>query len=151
MILKCTLKNCLINVFDIFFPQLSNDLSSFSKIFHFHLQKVQNMLYLKKCIFNIFLPSSSKVDYFLRRRGYFPKSARDVFCEKQNVKEVLKMKIKNFDKTTYIIGKLRKKYVKNVYQTIFLSTFQYHKDQLEIARFGACSPRAGTVDVKRLI
>ena len=60
------------------------------------------------------------------------------------------MKIKNFEKTAYIIGKLRKKYVKNVYQTIFLSTFQYHKDQLEIARFGARSPRAGTVDVKRL-
>ena len=33
------------------------------------------------------------------------------------------MKMKNFEKTTYIIGKLRKKYVENVYQIIFSSTF----------------------------
>ena len=87
---KMYLKNCLINVSDVFFPQLSNDVSSFSKIFRFDLQKVQNMLYLKKCIFNIFfLPSRSKAEHFLRRKGYFlsyellfPKSARDVFCEK---------------------------------------------------------------------
>ena len=51
---KKYLKNCLISVSDVFFSQLSNDVSSFSKIFRFHLQKVQNMLYLKKCIFNIF-------------------------------------------------------------------------------------------------
>ena len=30
------------------FPQLSNDVGSFSEIFHFDLQKVQNVLYLKK-------------------------------------------------------------------------------------------------------
>ena len=56
-----------------------------------------------------------------------------------------------FRKSTYIIGNLRKKYVENAYQTIFLSTFEYHKQELEIARFGARAPRAGTVDVKRLI
>ena len=61
------------------------------------------------------------------------------------------MKTKNFGKTAYVIGKLRKKYVENVYQTIFLSTFWYHKHELEIARFGARALRAGTVDVKRLI
>ena len=33
------------------------------------------------------------------------------------------MKMKNFGKTAYVIRKLRKKYVENVYQTIFLSTF----------------------------
>ena len=33
----------MINDFDVFFPQLSNDKSSF-KIFHFHLQKVQNII-----------------------------------------------------------------------------------------------------------
>ena len=55
------------------------------------------------------------------------------------------MKMENFEKTTYIIGKLRKKYVENAYQTIF------HKHELEITRFGARAPRAGTVDVKRLI
>ena len=38
----------MINVFDVFFPQFSNDVNSFSDIFHFNLQKVQNMLYLKK-------------------------------------------------------------------------------------------------------
>ena len=57
--------------------------------------------------------------------------------------------MENFRKTAYIVGKLRKKYVGNAYQTIFLSTFWYH--ELEIARFGACAPRAGAVDVKRLI
>ena len=61
------------------------------------------------------------------------------------------MKMENFKKTTYIIGKLRKKYVENAYQTIFLSTLQYHKHELEIARFGAPAPRAETVDVKYLI
>ena len=61
------------------------------------------------------------------------------------------MKMENFEKTTYIIGKPRKKYVENAYQTIFLSTFRYHKHELEIARFGVRAPRTGTVDVKRLI
>ena len=61
------------------------------------------------------------------------------------------MKMENFEKTTYIIGKLRKKYVEKAYQTIFLNTFQYHKHELEIARFGARAQHAGTVDVKRLI
>ena len=61
------------------------------------------------------------------------------------------MKMENFEKTTYTIGQLRKKYVENAYQTIFLSTFEYHKHELEIARFGARAPRAGRVDVKRLI
>ena len=61
------------------------------------------------------------------------------------------MKMENFEKTSYIIGKLRKKYVENAYQTIFLSAFEYHKHELEIAWFGTRAPRAGTVDVKRLI
>ena len=63
----------------------------------------------------------------------------------------LKVKLKNFGRTAYVIGKLRKKYVENVYQTIFLSIFWYHKHELEIARFRVRAPRAGTVDVKRLI
>ena len=64
----------------------------------------------------------------------------------------LKVKMKNFGKTAYVIRKLRKKYAENVHHTIFLSTFsQYHKHELEIARFRARAPRAGTVDVKRLI
>ena len=126
--------------------------SSFPEIFHFHLQKVQNVLYLKKCIFNIFfLPSRSKAEHFLRRKGYYRRIARNVFCQKQNAKEFLNVKMENFGRTAYIIGKLRKKYVRNAYQTIFLSTFQYHKRELEIARFGARAPRAGAVDVKRLI
>ena len=33
------------------------------------------------------------------------------------------MKMENYEKTTYIIAKLRKKYVENTYQTIFLSTY----------------------------
>ena len=59
--------------------------------------------------------------------------------------------MKIFGKTAYVIRNLRKKYVENVYQTIFLSTFWYHKHDLEIARFRVRAPRAGTVDVKRLI
>ena len=31
--------------------------------------------------------------------------------------------MENFEETTYIIGKLWKKYVENAYQTIFLNTF----------------------------
>ena len=65
MILKCTLKNCLISVSDVFFPRLSNDVGIFSGIFHFDLQKVQNVLYLRKCIFNIFVdPLDRKLSIF---------------------------------------------------------------------------------------
>ena len=59
--------------------------------------------------------------------------------------------MKIFGKTAYVIRKLRKKYVQNVYQTVFLITFWYHKHELEIARFVARTPCAGAVDVKRLI
>ena len=34
---------------------------------------------------------------------------------------ILKVKIENFGKIAYIIGKLRKKYVGNAYQTIFFN------------------------------
>ena len=64
-ILKCILKNCLISVSDVFFPQLFNDVVSFPEIFNFHLQKVQKVLYLKKCIFNIFFdPLDRKLSIF---------------------------------------------------------------------------------------
>ena len=64
----------MISVSDVFFPRLSNDAGSFYEIIYFHLQIVQNLLYLKKCIFNIFfLPSRSKAEHFLRRKEYFPK------------------------------------------------------------------------------
>ena len=45
------------------------------------------------------------------------------FSMNQLKKEVLKIKMENFEKTTYVIGKLKKKYVENAYQTIFLSIF----------------------------
>ena len=44
----------MISIFDVFFPQFSNGVGSFPEVFHFRLQKVQNMLYIKNCIFNIF-------------------------------------------------------------------------------------------------
>ena len=50
MILKGTLKNCLISVFDVFFPQLSNDVGTSFEIFHFHLQKLFLILFLAKNI-----------------------------------------------------------------------------------------------------
>ena len=59
--------------------------------------------------------------------------------------------MKSFGKTAYVIEKLRRKYVENVSQTIFLSTFWYHKHELEMTRFRSLAPRAETVDVKRLI
>ena len=49
-----TYLNFMISISDVFFPQLSNGVDSFPEIFHFRLQKVQNVLCLKKCIFNIF-------------------------------------------------------------------------------------------------
>ena len=60
----------MISIFDVFFPQLSNDVGSFPEIFHFRLQEVKNMLYLKKCIFNIFFYSLDReLSIFLRRKG----------------------------------------------------------------------------------
>ena len=50
MILKITLKNCLISVFDVFFPQLSNDVGISFEIFYFHLQKLFRILFLAKNI-----------------------------------------------------------------------------------------------------
>ena len=44
----------MISISDVFFSQLSNGVGTLPEIFHFRLQKVQNVLYLKKCIFNIF-------------------------------------------------------------------------------------------------
>ena len=87
MILKCTSKNCLINVFTVFFPQLFNDVSSFSKIFHFHLQKVQNMLYLQKCIFNnFFYPLDRKLSIFYVGHDIFQRVPemflREIECER---------------------------------------------------------------------
>ena len=43
----------MIRISHVFFPQLSNGIGSFPNNFHFRLQKVENVLYLKKCIFNI--------------------------------------------------------------------------------------------------
>ena len=66
------LKNCLICVSDVFFPLLSNDVGSFSEIFHFHLQKVQKVLYLKKYIFNIFFyPPDRKLSIFYVGKDIF--------------------------------------------------------------------------------
>ena len=68
----------MINVFDVFFPQLSNDVRSFSKIFYFHLQKVQNMLYLKKCIFNIYFdPLDRKLTIFYVGEDIFQRGFED--------------------------------------------------------------------------
>ena len=48
--LFCTWKNCLISVSDVFFLQLSNDVGSFSEIFHFDLQKLFRILFLAENI-----------------------------------------------------------------------------------------------------
>ena len=51
---KRYLKNCLISVFDVFFPQLSNDVGNFFEIFHFHLQNLFHILFLAKNISGLF-------------------------------------------------------------------------------------------------
>ena len=62
----------MIDISDAFFPQLSNGVDSFPKKFHFHLQKVQNVLYLKKCIFNMFFdPLDRKLSIFYVRKDIF--------------------------------------------------------------------------------
>ena len=62
----------MIVISDVFFPQISNGVDSFPKKFHFHLQKVQNVLYLKKCIFNIlFYPLDRKLSIFYSRACEF--------------------------------------------------------------------------------
>ena len=59
--------------------------------------------------------------------------------------------MENFGKTAYIIRKLKKKIRRERLSNNFLNIFYYHKHELEIARFGAHAPRAGAVDMKRLI
>ena len=54
----------MISISDVFFPQLSNGVGSFPEIFHFCLQKVHNVLYLKKVFLIFFLPSRSKAELF---------------------------------------------------------------------------------------
>ena len=55
----------MISISYVFFLQLSNGVGSYPEIFHFRLQKVQNVLYLKKCIFNIFFyPLDRKLSIF---------------------------------------------------------------------------------------
>ena len=49
--------------------------------------------------------------------------------------------MENFGKTTYTIGKLRKKYVRNAYHIIFLNAYWYRKHDLKIACFDARAPR----------
>ena len=81
------------------------------------------MLYLKKCIFNIFFyPLDRKLSIFYLGKDIFHRVS-EMFFARNRMRKFLKMKMENFEKTTYIIGKLRKKYVGNIYQTIFLSTF----------------------------
>ena len=77
----------MIDICDVFFPQLSNDVDSFPKRIHFHLQKIQNVLYLKKCIFNIFFePLDRKQSIFYVGKDIFQRvpemfSARNRMCK----------------------------------------------------------------------
>ena len=49
--------------------------------------------------------------------------------------------MENFGKTTYTIGKLRKKYVENACHIIFWNAYWYRKHDLNIAWFDARAPR----------
>ena len=81
------------------------------------------MLYLKKCILNIvFYPLDRKLSIFYVGKDIFQR-VPEIFFARNRMREFLKMKMENSEKTTYIIGKLRKKYVEIAYQKNFLSTF----------------------------
>ena len=72
----------MIIIFDVFFPQISNGVGSFPEIFDFRLQKVQNVLYLKKGIFNIFYVGKADFQRVLERfsaRNRIRKSRRIAF------------------------------------------------------------------------
>ena len=71
----------MIDISDVFFPQLSNGVV-FQKKFIFIFKKYKTCCISKSVFLIFFLPSRSKAEQFLRRKGCFPKSARDVFCEK---------------------------------------------------------------------
>ena len=78
------------------------------------------MLYLKKCILNIFFdPLDRKRSIFYVGKVIFQRVPEIFFCETSNAKEFLKMKMKNFEKTTYIIGKLRKSTLKTLIKQFF--------------------------------
>ena len=104
---KMYLKNYLISVSDVFFPQLSNDVGSFSEIFYFHLQKVQKVLYLKKYIFKIFVyPLDRKLSIFYVGKNIF-----------QRVPEIFS--VGNRMRKSFLLKNFIKNYVGNAYLTIF--------------------------------
>ena len=62
----------MISIFNVFFPLLSNGVGSFPEIFHFHLHKIQNVLYLQNFVFNIFFSSlDGKLRIFSVRKDIF--------------------------------------------------------------------------------
>ena len=124
MILKCTEKNCLINVFDVFFPQLSNDVSSFNEIFHFHLQKVQNMLYLKKCIFNIFFdPIDRKLTIFYVGEDIFQRVPEMFFARNRMWKRFWRWKWKISKKLSTSLESWGKNTLKTLIKQFFKVLF----------------------------
>ena len=123
----------MISVSDVFFPQLSNDVGSFPEIFNFHLQKVQNVWYLKKYIFNIFCyPLDRKLSIFY--------VGKDISQRVPVMFSVRNRMRKSFWRSKWKIS-----------EKLPTSLESWGKNELEIARFGARAPRAGAVDVKCLI
>ena len=77
------------------------------------------MLYLKKCIFNIFFyPLDRKQSIFYVGKDIFQR-VPEMFMREIECERVFEDENGNFQKTNYIIRKLRKKYVENAYKTIF--------------------------------
>ena len=77
----------MISIFDVFFPLVSNGLGSFPEIFHFHLHKIQYVLYLKNFVFNIFFYSvDGKLSIFFVGKDIFstvPEMLlREIECER---------------------------------------------------------------------
>ena len=107
----------MISVFDVFFPQLSNDVGSFFEISIFIFKTSFTFYFSQKTYQALF----GKYPLLRKKWSAFDLEVKKI---KNTLFEIyvlyfLKVKMKFFGKTAYVIRKLRKKYVENVYKTIF--------------------------------
>ena len=113
-------KMCFKKLFDKHFRRIFSSAFqwwSFSEIFHFHLQKLQNVLYLEKCIFNIFFyPLDRKLSIFYVEKDIFQR-VPEVFSREIEYKRLFEGENVKFQKN-YLHhwkaeGKIRRKHLSN--------------------------------------
>ena len=99
----------MISVSEVFFSQLSNNAGSFSEIYYFKLQKLQNILYLKKPIFNIlFYHLDRKLSIFYIENDIFQKGC---FLREIKRERVFESENGKFQKNCLHHWEAEKKYV----------------------------------------